>query len=510
MLNKKDTSLAVLSGILLTLAFPPFDLSLLAWVALVPLLLVLEGKNGMQAFSSGMLAGTAFFLGTVYWVFNSMYFYGNVPGYMSVLLVLLLCCYLGLYVGVFGTLFGFLQKNRYLPAALTVPVIWTFLEFARTYVFTGFPWVLLGYSQHSLLPVIQISDMTGVYGVSFLVAALNGTLFDLFCCKGNADGVDKKRAMAGLFISALLLTMSLMYGMKKLAEVHDSSPVRVSIVQGNIEQDKKWDARFQRKVIETYKRLTLDALSSGPELVVWPETALPFVFGNNILTGELKEFQKGMGAHLLFGSVVRKADETVQNGLSNSALLLSPEGEVVSVYDKMHLVPYGEYVPLRQIFPFIDKLTSAIGDFIPGKEAVVMKTPFANIGNLVCYEIIFPGLVRQFVKNGADLLVTITNDAWFGRSSAPYQHFSMAVFRAVENRVPVVRSANTGISGFIDAYGRVIEKGGIFDEDVLTGNVFPGHEKSFYSEKGDLFAWICSAIIILMAAGGFISARRRD
>jgi apolipoprotein N-acyltransferase len=190
--------------------------------------------------------------------------------------------------------------------------------------------------------------------------------------------------------------------------------------------------------------------------------------------------------------------------LSNSAVLLSPEGDTVSVYDKMHLVPYGEYVPLKDLFPFVSKMVTAIGDFAPGQETTVMKTTFARIGNLICYEIIFPGLVRKFVDKGANVLVTITNDAWFGRTFAPYQHFSMAVFRAIENRVPVVRAANTGISGFIDSKGRILNKSNIFIETVLTEEITVGIKKSFYTKYGDIFSYLCILISVSLIISAFM------
>jgi len=195
--------------------------------------------------------------------------------------------------------------------------------------------------------------------------------------------------------------------------------------------------------------------------------------------------------------------------LSNSAVLLSPDGAIISTYDKIHLVPYGEYVPLRSLFPFIEKITVGIGDFLPGEDPVVMKTPFAKIGTLICYEIIFPGLVRKFVDRDANVLVTITNDAWFGRTSAPYQHFYMAVFRAVENRVPVVRAANTGISGFIDSRGRIIRKSDIFVEATLTENVAIGNKKSFYTKHGDMFAYVCIACSLLMLINRLLHEKRK-
>jgi len=309
----------------------------------------------------------------------------------------------------------------------------------------------------------------------------------------------RRTLTAGVGIFAVIVAGVLFYGSGKLSKDNAGNAprkkIRVSVVQGNISQDKKWDIKFQREVIDTYKRLSLSVLPASPDIIVWPETALPFIFNyDKNLTQDVISFQKESGTYLLLGSMVAKDADR----LTNSAVLLSPDGEITSVYDKIHLVPYGEYVPLRKFFPFIEKITAGIGDFLPGKDPAVMQTPFAKIGNLICYEIIFPGLVREFVDNGANALVTITNDAWFGRTAAPYQHFSMAVFRAVENRVPVVRAANTGISGFIDNRGRIINKSDIFVEAAMTEAISAGNEKSFYTKHGDVFAWFCAACALLL------------
>ncbi|MBI5057179.1 MAG: apolipoprotein N-acyltransferase [Nitrospirae bacterium] len=508
MTKKADIPLAVLSGLLLVFSFPPFDFYPLAWFALVPLFIVLRGKDAKSSFLTGMLTGFVYFMGTIYWVFHSMYFYGYIAAPLSVLILIVLCLYLAVYVGVFSTLFSFVSRNSRLPALFIAPVLWVTLEFVRTYALTGFPWSMLGYSQYEFLPLIQVADITGVYGVSFLVAATNGAIYDM------AFYLHERRKEQPLFarwpltlsliIFAVIISASISYGFGKLKENSQGQKIKVSVVQGNIEQDKKWDLRFQRDVIEIYKRLTKKTSADSPDLIVWPETAVPFVFGyDKNLTEDITTFQKELKTYLLFGSVLPKNIQPGKTELSNSAVLMSPEGKVFSVYDKIHLVPFGEYVPLRKLFPFIEKITVAIGDFLSGKEASVMQTPFAKIGNLICYEIIFPGLVRQFVYNGANVLVTITNDGWFGKTSAPYQHFSMAVLRAVENRVPVVRAANTGISGFIDSRGRIINKSDIFVEAALTETISPGNRKSFYTQNGDLFAYlciICSALLIMKAA----------
>jgi len=504
-MNKKlDILLALTSGILLVLGFQPFDLYIFPWVAIVPLLFALRGKSPLPSFLLGLLTGFTWFMGTIYWVFHSMYFYGNIPVVISSLMLALLCLYLGSYVGLFSMLFNAVSKGSKLPALLIVPLLWVSLEFLRTYLLTGYPWALLAYSQYESLHLIQIADITGVYGISFLVAALNGLIFDL------AVNRESKGRTAASVVYVVIVAATLFYGAGRLAESEDGREFKVSVIQGNISQDKKWDARFQEEVIDTYKRLTLEALPEGPDMIVWPETALPFIFGYHLdLTEETLSFQKGLDTHLLFGSILLKGTELGESSFTNSAVLLSPQGDVASVYDKMHLVPYGEYVPFRSLIPFAKRLTAGIGDFSSGKEPLVMETPFAKIGNLICYEIIFPGLVRSFVEKGANVLVTITNDAWFGRTSAPYQHFAMAVFRAVENRVPVIRSANTGISGFIDSKGRIRKQSSIFTEAVVNGKVAVGKRRSIYTEYGDVFAYLCIGGAMMLAIMSIARGRQR-
>ena len=488
--------MASASGILLVLSFPPLDFYPLAWIAIVPLLVSLHGKNPKTSFFLGMLTGSIYFIGTIYWVSHSMYVYGNLPAVLSLLVLILLCLYLALYTGIFSMLFNFLSGKPGMPVLFAVPALWVSLEFLRTYALTGFPWSVLGYSQYKFLPIIQVADITGVYGISFLVVAFNAAIYYMVIRRNG--GSDRRHAFAlrplapGIIICIIIIIMPLIYGMGKLREEDKGRKVRISLIQGNIAQDKKWDPGFRREVIDTYRRLSAGVLPFNPDIIVWPESALPFVFRyDKTLTEEFIALQKQLNTYLLFGSVLVKESGSGKKQLSNSAVLLSPEGDTISVYDKIHLVPYGEYVPLRELFPFLKKLVTAAGDFVHGNETTVMETPFAKIGNLICYEIIFPGLARKFADKGADILITITNDAWFGPTSAPYQHFSMAVFRAVENRVPVARAANTGISGFIDSRGRIINKSDIFVEAALTGEISIGTEKSFYTKYGDIFAFIC-------------------
>ena len=505
--DKKALFLPLISGMLLVLSFPPFNLYPLAWVSLVPLLRAIDQGDTRKTFFSGLVTGSVYFIGTVYWVFHSMYVYGHIPAVASLFLLILLCLYLALYTGVFSVLFSMGYGRLRLPAMLITPVLWVTLEYARTYILTGFPWSLIGYSQHSFLLLIQISDITGVYGISFLVAAVNGCIFDLIRHErtGESRWALNRHVTSGAIILASVMIIVLVYGSVQLKHNDRGGNITVTVLQGNIDQDKKWDREHQREVIDTYKDLTLAAASDKPDLIVWPESALPFIFGyDKDLTNEVTDLQKKINAHMLIGSVLIKGSEKGKSLLSNSVIMLSPGTEAIEVYDKIHLVPFGEYVPMGKLFPFVKKLVTAVGDFVRGEEVKVMQTPFAKIGNLICYEIAFPGLVRKFIDRGANLIVTVTNDAWFGRTSAPYQHFSMAVFRAIENRVPVARSANTGISGFIDSRGRIKKKSDIFVKASLTENISVAHEKSFYAANGDIFAYVCLIITSVMVLLGVV------
>ncbi|HWR71854.1 MAG TPA: apolipoprotein N-acyltransferase, partial [Nitrospirota bacterium] len=356
------------------------------------------------------------------------------------------------------------------------------------------------YSQYRVLPMIQVADITGVYGVSFLIVLVNIALFEL---------LQDRRRYPALIAALVLMACVFAYGTIKLREPEGNGGISVSVVQGNIEQDRKWDPAYQAGTVSTYKRLTEEALKKKPDLVLWPETATPFYFdgsGNNrVLTDDLRLFVRSTGTPLLTGSPTYEVKPGRVVELRNSAFLLGGDGNVAATYHKHHLVPFGEYVPYKSVLFFVDKMVEAVGDFQAGKDFTVMRVRTARtptgttISTVICYEIIFPDLVRRFVDNGATVITTITNDAWFGRTAAPSQHFSMAVLRAVENRVPVARAANTGISGFIDAKGRVLEASRIFTEDVLTRTLTPGNKKTFYTKHGDVFAYLCVlAALVLM------------
>ena len=501
-MNFRTAALATASGLLLAASFPTIQFPLLAWFALVPLFIALKGSSVRNGFWTGGITGLVYFAGTVHWVTNSVHFYGGVPLIPASLITLLLCTYLAIYPALFGAALVHVRKSHASLAFLAAPALWTALELARTYVFSGFPWSLLGYTQYTALPVIQVADITGVYGISFLIVLVNAALAEIF--------LDRKRFLP-LVAAGSALALVLSYGVLQLRKADAKGTFKISVIQGNIEQDQKWDPAYQTQVTGVYERLTLEAAKQRPDLILWPETATPFYFNSpgkadQEQTVNLERFVKKNGVPILFGSPTYEVLPGRVVHLRNSAFLLSPEGTPLAEYHKFHLVPFGEYVPLKSVLFFVDKMVQAIGDFQSGNEYTVMSVPVAGrqdvkVSTVICYEIIFPDLVRRFVNKGATVITTITNDAWFGRTAAPYQHFSMAIFRAVENRVPIARAANTGISGFIDAKGHILQTSNIFVEADLMQALTPGTVQTFYTRYGDVFSYLCVIFTLILLAG---------
>ncbi len=499
----RDIFLSLLSGMLLILSFPQFDLEFLAWFALIPLFFSVEGKGRRHSFELGFLTGIIAFLGILYWVIVAVHTYGNVPLIPSGLILLLLVAYLSLFIGAFAFLTRFLQMRSGLQTILFTPLLWVGLEYVRTFLLTGFPWADLGYSQYLNLPLIQIADVTGVYGLSFVIVLVNATLFGVL-----RQWSKRIFPVREVIFTALLLLGLFIYGYSKMGivarQMIQNPALKIGLVQGNIDQSVKWDKSFQKETLKTYARLSSKVAEEKPDLIIWPETATPFFFQ------DAEEYQplildipKRTNAFLLFGSPSYKVEKGKVSHY-NSAYLVSPSGNLVGKYDKIHLVPFGEYVPMQRLLFFIGSLGEGIGDFKSGKEMFNFPLPRDKFGVLICFEIIFPDLCRRFVKGGANFLVTITNDAWFGRTSAPYQHFSIAAFRAVENHVFVARAANTGITGFIDPRGKILREGRIFMEEAMSGTIRLSNQKTFYTLYGDVFAWLCSALSILFLVSALI------
>jgi apolipoprotein N-acyltransferase len=296
--------------------------------------------------------------------------------------------------------------------------------------------------------------------------------------------------------------------------VPETGRVVVGLVQGGIRQEDKWVPEYAEDNVERHLQLTAEAAGRGARLVVWPESAVPFLYDRDArLAGRLQDAVRAHGIHLFFGNDDLETSAGGERRIYVGAKLLSPEGQVTARYRKIHLVPFGEYVPLQRLFTFggrfAAKLVQEVSDFSPGSEAVTGEVDGHRIGGYICYEAIFPGLVRRFAASGAELLVNVTNDAWYGTTSAPYQHLAMAAFRAVENRRYMVRAANTGITAVVDPWGRVLEPTRLFERAVLVREVPFVAGTTFYTRHGDVFARACAAVALALVTGSFTAPRRR-
>jgi apolipoprotein N-acyltransferase len=286
-------------------------------------------------------------------------------------------------------------------------------------------------------------------------------------------------------------------------------PVRIALIQGNIPQDQKWDDAHAENILHTYLAMTREAARQGAQLVIWPESSTPFPFQDDGVRGErIRSMVRETGIELLLGS-----DQIDHSNKSyyNAAFLVRKDGHIAGVYQKMHLVPFGEFVPLQRLLFFVGPLVEAAGAFTPGAQMVILPTSGGPISTAICYEIVFPGLVRQSIVKGSQLLTTITNDAWYGYSSAPYQHFEHASMRAIEQGRYLARAANTGISGIVDPYGRVVRQSEIFKREVMLGEVRMLQVATIYGRIGDLFAYTCAALTLaaLLFSGGIRGSRSR-
>lgn len=490
---------ALAGGLLLFSAFPGPGFYPAAFFALVPLWLSLDRLSSKQAFYAGIGTGISFYLPLIYWICPTLTQYGGLNLLAALSCLLLLVLYLSLYTGVFALA----MKKIPVPEGL-VPfwgaVAWVALEYIRTYLFSGFPWGVLGYSQYPNLVLIQAADTFGVLGISFLLVLANGILVIAFKAFSRR-GWPEKTNMAGLSLAMAVLCSAFIYGHFKLADLRGQikeAPFRkISVIQANIPQDRKWDNAFIDETINRYSRLSLQAIPC--DLVVWPETALPFYYGMDpVPSNRVDAMVRKAGTFFLIGI---PAARPLDHGFLyyNRACMLTPLALPKGYYDKHHLVPFGEYVPLKRLLWFAEKLTAGAGNFSKGETGPVpLKFGTGTTGVLICFEILFPHIARDFVLNGADILTTMTNDAWFGRTQAALQHFSIAVFRAVENRRSVVRAANTGISGFIDPSGTILEKTDIFTACALTRQVPVMSDKTFYTRNGDFAANACLVAFFLI------------
>jgi apolipoprotein N-acyltransferase len=451
----------------------------------------------------GLAAGFVYFLGTVYWVTGVMAAHGGLPDAVAAAIAALLAAYLALYVGLFAGLLQAAVRAFGVAGVWFAPACWVAGEWLRSTLGGGFPWVLLGTSQAPVLPIAQAASVVGVYGVSGIVA-LVGT-------GAAVMALTRRRAhVAGAAAVAAVLVLIGVAGLVRLSRADltaAGAPLRAGIVQGNIPQEQKWDPLYRAPILERYLSLSRTALGDGAELVVWPEASTPFYLDAEAeLARPIRRLAAEAGTPFLIGT-----DEFVRgwNGdpdrIYNAAVLIDATGRSHGTYRKMQLVPFGEYVPLQTLLFFVGPLVEAVSDFTAGTEPVVFDAGGRQMSVAICYESVYPWIAQAFVERGSELLVTITNDAWFGRSSAAFQHFDQGAMRAIEQGRYVVRAANTGISGAVDPYGRPLVRTPLFETAAITVDVRLLDGRTIYSRIGDVPVWVS----FVMAAWALVSNRRR-
>jgi apolipoprotein N-acyltransferase len=497
--------LALGAGAALAASMPSLDWTPLAWVGLVPLVWAVEGRGPARAFRLGWLTGVAFWLCTTYWIVHTIGHYTAVPMPVAAAILCLMAGVLACYHGAFAAGLVWMRARR-LPVLWLAPALWVVLEWMRGWFFIGFPWADLGYSQHRFLDLVQMVEVTGVYGVSAVVVLVNVLVARVVVARGAALA-RQLPALAAVTVLVVVLPIAGRARRHQLAALPPAGHVTIGVTQGNVDQARKWDPAFQAETLARYDRLTRAAAAAGAELIAWPETAAPFFFQQpGPERDAVLALARDTDTWLLIGSPA--AFRRVNGGIAqtNRAYLIGPHGFERDFYDKMRLVPFGEYVPYKRILFFVDRIVTAVGGIVPGRRATIFKGPDdSRFGALICYEGIFPDLSRHYVAEGATFLVNVTNDAWYGATSAPAQHLVQASFRAIENRVPMARAANTGISALIAADGTITWQSALDVETWHVGELtWPG-VRTFYTRFGDVFVWLC----VVATLGAFAVGLRR-
>ena len=475
--------------------------------------MALAGTTLRRAFNLGLLTGIVYFAGTLYWITRVMVMYGDLSTWVAVLVNAALVAYLALFPAIFALVVRRLVIAHGPQALMVAPIVWVATELGRTHIFTGFPWVLLGYSQTTVLPIAQLASLFGVYGVSMLVAAMSAALAVSAVSKAKgaeaAQGISFTGRYAPFATMLAIIVAIAVWGAHRAAVAEwtrSGESIRVGLIQGNVDQDEKVQSARAPAIFQEYLTMTRQAIREGAEFVIWPESSTPFRFEDDVFAAaQVRGLARQARVPLLLGS-----DQFVRSPTGgpttfyNSAFLVGADGSTRGVYRKMHLVPFGEYVPLKKLFFFAAPLVQAVSDFSAGEDAALLPVGNHLVSTAICYEVVYPDLVRRFVTGGSEMLTTITNDAWFGPTSAPYQHFEQASMRAIEEGRYLVRSANTGVSGIVDPYGRVLARTAIYQPAILVGEARFLKTSTFYARHGDILAYAS----VLAVAALLVVARR--
>jgi apolipoprotein N-acyltransferase len=499
--------------VLLALSFPRYGHPAVAFIALSPLLIALSGWHGRsgalpgvpvrRGFTLGLIAGFIHYAGTVYWTGATVSTFGGLPVFVAYFVAGLLALYMAAYIATFGAITAILIRRFSVAGLWLSPCVWVSMEYLRGILIGGFPWIPLGNTMVTFLPIVQLASIAGVYGLSIFVALLNTG----FTVAALSHG--RRRLVAAGSTIALIAVVSIWGGMRLSSNGLTSGPViTVGLIQGNIAQTDKWNPARAGMILDRDLQLTQQAVEKGAQFIIWPESSTPFYFEDDPAGNIVRQMVRELGTPLLLGSDETEAGDEPHS--YNSAFMLDRAGATAAVYRKMHLVPFGEYVPFQRLLFFVGPLVEAVSAFSPGTRVTMLPVDGHMVSTAICYEVTYPALARDAVRQGSELLTTITNDAWYGESSAAFQHFEMAMMRAVEQGRYLVRSANTGISGIVDPYGRVIIRTKLFETAAVVGEARFVQARTVYATIGDLAVYLSAAIIVLALAWAFVEGRRRN
>lgn len=493
--------LAALSGVLFALAFPDYSIAWLAFVALVPLLVaIVHARSGWESFCLGWISQTIAWLIMVPWVVRVMSYYGGLPYVTGVLIFCAMSLVLGMYGGLFALAVWFIAPRASFPRWLLVPLAWAAVEYARTYLLTGFPWNLIAASIVDYAPLIQIDRAFGPYFLGALVLLPAITISWLLTQRSESV---TKVIVVGLVAIIVFVWWGTGYVAERWRTTRDAGEeiFNAALLQPNITQQMRWNESDVLTIYQRMMSMTDEAASHGASIIVWPESTVPLSYAATpFFKDTVEAVSRNRGVDIILGSVAE--DPANPGGLWNAAFLVSG-GETIGHYDKIRLVPFGEYVPLRKMLFFAKKLVHAVGEFEFGtKDSPLVGK--AKYGPAICYEVVFPQITRTQVRHGADVLVTITNDAWYDGTSAPRQHLNQARLRAVEDDRDLLRAATTGISAFVDRTGRVVQEIPMGREGIIYAKFATRHTETPYVRFGDWFAWLAVIAVLL----GIFASRR--
>jgi len=494
--------MAALSGVLLALSFPKYGHPAVAFVALMPLLVALRNASPRQGFLRGLLAGFIHYAGTVYWTGATVSTFGGLPVVVAVFVAGLLALYMAAYIAVFGAITALLVRRFRFAGLWLAPAAWVAMEYLRGILIGGFPWIPLGNTMVTFLPIAQLASVIGVHGLSLFVGLLNAG----FTIAAISNG--RRRIIGAGTAIGLVLLVSIWGGWRLSSNtLTQGPPIKVGLIQGNIAQTDKWNPARAGMIVDRYLQLSQQAVQNGAQFLLWPESSTPFYFEDDLGGGLVRGMVRTLGVPLLLGSDEMEPGDPPRN--FNSAFMLDPAGATAAVYRKIHLVPFGEYVPFQHLLFFVGPLVEAVSAFSAGTSVTMLPVEGHMVSTAICYEVTYPSLQREAVRQGSEMLTTITNDAWYGNSSAAYQHFEMAVMRAIEQGRYLVRAANTGISGIVDPYGRVLIRTSLFETVAVVGEARFVQVKTVYATIGDLAAQLSAAVVIVALAFALLEGRKK-